>query len=234
MGTFNKKLKIKSQDKLFTKLSGLYYGQSLQLQNSGELTKIYCGQAMKVYEMEYQPLNELASFRESFKQDYLKQLEKLNAKKEQLFGKDLSQWGYTFGSLDELVSRSDVLKNDKPEAFKYMLSAETQKLHEVKEELNFYTNNCLLEVRRVGKDNGEILIEHFMDQSKIQVDYMEKQSDLWARFVDYFGSFTWENEPKSKQSKEAKKNMKKNRGTKRLVNKEDNENFLFSNQRSST
>lgn len=44
-----------------------------------------------------------------------------------------------------------------------MLSEETQRLHEVSEELNFYTNQCLDEPRRVGKDNGEKLIEHFMD-----------------------------------------------------------------------
>jgi hypothetical protein len=72
--------------------------------------------------------------------DFVKQQEKLNTKKNELFGKDLSTWGYTFGSLDELISRSDVLRNDKSEAFKYMLSDETQKLHEVSEELNFYTN----------------------------------------------------------------------------------------------
>ena len=46
-------------------------------------------------------------------------------------------------------------------------------------------------------------------------------------FVDYFKTFTWENEPKSKSSKEAKKNMKKNRGTKRLVNKDIEEEIKF-------
>ncbi len=37
------------------------------------------------------------------------------------------------------MSRSKTF-GDKNEAFKYMLSAETQKLHEMSEELNFYTN----------------------------------------------------------------------------------------------
>ena len=41
--------------------------------------------------------------------------------------------------MDELVSRSKTF-GDKNEAFKFMLSAETQKLHEMSEELNFYTN----------------------------------------------------------------------------------------------
>jgi hypothetical protein len=45
---------------------------------------------MKVYELEFQPLNELAALRESFRLDYLKSQEKLNAKKESLLGKDFS------------------------------------------------------------------------------------------------------------------------------------------------
>jgi hypothetical protein len=50
---------------------------------------------------------------------------------------------------------------------------------------------------------------------------------MWTRFVDYFGSFKWENEQKTKESKEAKKNMKKNRGTKRLVTKDSSNLFEF-------
>lgn len=123
---------------------------------------MYCGQAMKYYEQEHSPLEELLQFRDSFKADYTKQLEKLNEKKAALFGKAFSLWEYS-GSMDELISRSQQLKSNKQEAYKYMLSKETQRLHEVSEELNFYTNQCLEEPRRVGKDNGEKLIEHFMD-----------------------------------------------------------------------
>lgn len=55
----------------------------------------------------------------------MKSIEKLNEKKSELFGKDFKTWGYTNGTLDELVSRSDVLRSDKSEAFKHMLSTET-------------------------------------------------------------------------------------------------------------
>ena len=44
-----------------------------------------------------------------------------------------------------------------------MLSAETQKQRDMAEELNFFTNQILDETRRVGRCNGETLIEHFMD-----------------------------------------------------------------------
>lgn len=58
----------------------------------------------------------------------MKSIEKLNEKKSELFGKDFKSWGYTNGTLDELVSRSDVLRSDRNEAYKHMLSSETQKL----------------------------------------------------------------------------------------------------------
>lgn len=54
--------------------------------------------------------------------------------------KQPSKWGYTKGPLEELVGRSDELFRDKDKAFKFMLSDETQALHELHEELCFYTN----------------------------------------------------------------------------------------------
>ena len=35
-----------------------------------------------------------------------------------------------------------------------------------KEELSFYSNQCLEETRRVGKDNGRLLIDHFIQMSQ--------------------------------------------------------------------
>ena len=48
-----------------------------------------------------------------------------------------------------------------------MLTEDTAKVQEKAEELSFYTNQCLDEVQRVGKDNGVALIDHFIDQGKI-------------------------------------------------------------------
>lgn len=42
MGKMNKKVNIPTQSKLFSKLSRIFQGQSLALQNTGELIKIYC------------------------------------------------------------------------------------------------------------------------------------------------------------------------------------------------
>ena len=51
---------------------------------------------------------------------------------------------------------------NKEAAFTYMLQKETKELEVQKEELSFYSNLCLDEVRRIGNDNGKLLINHFI------------------------------------------------------------------------
>jgi hypothetical protein len=57
-----------------------------------------------------------------------------------------------------------------------MLSEETQQLQESLEDVNFYTNQCYDEVRRVGKDNGDALIDSFMVIAKKQCEFSESVS----------------------------------------------------------
>lgn len=64
MGKMNKKVKIPTQHKLFSKLSKIFAGNSLALQNQGELTKMYCAQAIKYYKQEHEPMLEVCKFRE--------------------------------------------------------------------------------------------------------------------------------------------------------------------------
>jgi hypothetical protein len=54
-----------------------------------------------------------------------------------------------------------------------MLSEDSQKQYEMSEELNFYTNQCLDECRRVGRNNGDQLISHFMDKAQLIQGYVE-------------------------------------------------------------
>jgi len=103
--------------------------------------------------------------------------------------------------MDELVAKSFDLVKDRQKAYRYMLSSDTQKLQEMGEELSFYTNQCLDEVRRVGKDNGVAMIDHFMDQGKIQCEYLQDQFDKWAEFVAYFGSLAWDQPEKERRRK---------------------------------
>ena len=57
-----------------------------------------------------------------------------------------------------------------------MLQKETKELERAKEELAFYSNQCLDETRRVGKDNGKLLIEHFIQMSQTQCSYINQVS----------------------------------------------------------
>lgn len=134
--------------------------------NTGELIKLYCGSHLKYHLQEYESMSEILQAREQLKEQYLKKERHLFDRKEKLFrGRDVSRWGFTQGKQEELVSRSEELFNNKNKAFKYMLTEDTVALNAMREELSFYTNQCLDEVRRVGKDNGDLLTDHFITMS---------------------------------------------------------------------
>lgn len=64
-----------------------------------------------------------------------------------------------------MIRRKDELLNDKEKGFRYMLTKDSQQLESFREELFFYSNQCLSEVRRVGQDNGLLLTDHFITMS---------------------------------------------------------------------
>lgn len=49
---------------------------------------------MKYYELEHQPLEEVLAFRNSCRGDFMRVQDKLNARKNELFKKPKSQWGF--------------------------------------------------------------------------------------------------------------------------------------------
>ena len=106
-----------------------------------------------------------------------------------------------------MVSRSQTLKTNRKEAYKYMLSEETQKLQQRQEELNFHTNQVYDECLRVGRNNGETLIEHFMTCNSIQQRYTEQHLSKLVEFADYFGNFKWERKTDSKRKKVGNKKL---------------------------
>ena len=72
---------------------------------------------------------------------------------------------------------------NKEAAFTYMLQKETKELEVQKEELSFYSNQCLDEVRRIGKDNGKLLINHFIQMSQTQCSYINGVSIFISNFI---------------------------------------------------
>ena len=86
-------------------------------------------------------------------------------KKEKLFRvKDITKWAGP-NDLLHLDKIKEELFKDKEKAFTFMLSKETAELDQKREELNFFSNQCWDEIKRVGKDNGRLLREHFKDMS---------------------------------------------------------------------
>jgi hypothetical protein len=67
-----------------------------------------------------------------------------------------------------------------------MLTEETQSLEYQREEMSFYTNQCLDEVRRVGKDNGTLLSNHFIEMSQVICGYVNQHHVMWADFLSHF------------------------------------------------
>ena len=136
---------------------------------------------MKYHLLEHESYRELLKAREEVKNSYLKQEKALNDRKEKLFrNKDYSKWGYTGdGGIAEIEKYQDKLATSKQAAFTYMLQKETKELEFAKEELAFYSNQCLDETRRVGKDNGKLLIEHFIQMSQTQCSYINQVSSTF-------------------------------------------------------
>ncbi len=107
-------------------------------------------------------------------------------KKEALFKtKNIKKWKFT-GNEMELIGREKTLLANKKLAFPFILSDETVKLKKQQEMCHFYSNQLLAEMRRVGRDNGISLIEHFLAASEIQQEYSEQQRNIWAQFHEYF------------------------------------------------
>ena len=75
----------------------------------------------------------------------------------------------------ELIGRKHDLKASKQLAFPFIMTKETQKLQEHKERINYFTNQVLYELRRVGQNNGDELIEHFMAKATVSVEYINQQ-----------------------------------------------------------
>lgn len=67
-----------------------------------------------------------------------------------------------------------------------MLQEDSRKLEIEREELSFYSNACLYEMRRVGNDNGKLLIDHFIQMSQTQCSYINNTHVMWADFLSHF------------------------------------------------
>ena len=176
LGNINYMIRVDRLHELYAWLSKMSTGTGNHIANLGDLFKVYLGSHLKYHMSEHESFRELQTLRESVKQTFIKKERHLIERKERLFkSQDISRWGFE-GPQDDLIRRKDELLQDKEKAFRYMLTKESQELETFREELFFYSNQSLAEVRRVGTDNGLLLTDHFITMSQIQCGYVNQVS----------------------------------------------------------
>lgn len=172
LGELNRMIKVERLHELYAWLSKMMTATGNHVANVGDLVKVYLGSHLKYHCSEHESFRELHDLYSQVKLNFIKKERGLFDKKERLFrAKDMSKWAYN-GKLEEVEKRAEELFANKEKAFKFMCSNETQELEMHREELSFYTNQCLDEVRRVGNDNGDLLTDHFITMSQIQCAYI--------------------------------------------------------------
>jgi len=67
-----------------------------------------------------------------------------------------------------------------------MLQKDSKELELQREVLSYYTNQCLEETRRIGRDDGKLLIDHFIQMSNTQCSYINQTHVMWADFLSHF------------------------------------------------
>ena len=186
LGNVNYMIRVDRLHELYAWLSKMSTGTGNHIANLGDLFKVYLGSHLKYHMAEHESFRELQALREIVKQNFMKKERHLIERKEKLFkSQDISRWGFE-GPQDDLIRRKDELLHDKEKSFRFMLTRESQELETQREELFFYSNQSLAEVRRVGADNGNLLTEHFITMSQIQCAYINQHHVMWADFLSHF------------------------------------------------
>ena len=115
------------------------------------------------------------------RQQYQKKEKSLTDKKQKLFEKqDITKFLCEKERLNSLERKSAEILQDAKRAFTFMLPEESDQLRLQREELNYLTNQCLSETQRVGLENRDLLIDHFLTMSKIQLAYYSQHHRQWA------------------------------------------------------
>ena len=129
---------------------------------------------MKYHFSEHETFREVHAVRDEIKNKFIRHEKALNNKKESLFkNKDLNKWGYEGpGGAAVIQKNFEKLQLNKEAAFTYMLQKDSRDIELEREELAFYSNSCLEEIRRVGQDNGRLLIDKFIMMSQTQCSYI--------------------------------------------------------------
>lgn len=99
--------------------------------------------------------------------------------------RDPTKWSASRDDLAEMIRMREDLFKDKELSFDYMLPKETQDIEQKRYELNFFSNQCWDEIRRVSKDNGMLLTEHFKDFALLHCTQLSSNASSWEEFLNF-------------------------------------------------
>ena len=142
------------------------WSDSLKIQS--ELIEVNLRELFKFCKKQYNIIKEYAVKVENYKNNYYKQEEKLQNKKQYYFEKvDVSKWEINSNEIIDTIN----IKQNKELAFLKMIPKETENVYETKLNYGFYLQKLVEEYNRtkklMGKDIHEIMITYFSQQNKI-------------------------------------------------------------------
>jgi uncharacterized protein YjcR len=156
------------------------------VKNLGDLLRKGFTEHLKYNLHEAETFRDLFSYRDNLATHYIKAERDLYVRKEKLLKlRDPTKWGAGIEDLAQMMSMRDELFKDRELCFDYMLPKETQELEQQKQVVNFYSNQCWDEIRRVSKDNGVLLTEHFKDQALLHCTQISSNAGSWEEFLNY-------------------------------------------------
>ena len=171
---------------MFEHLAKVMSSSGVYVKTLGDMFKKSFTEHLKYNLHEADTFKDLFALRDNLFQQYAKLDKALIEKKDRLFKlRDYTKWG-GFKDQAEMLRLKDELLKDRDAAFIYMLPKETAELEQKKQELCFYTNQCWDEIRRVSKDNGVLLTEHFKDMGQVHCSHISSNASSWEDFINFF------------------------------------------------
>ncbi|TNV73396.1 hypothetical protein FGO68_gene7261 [Halteria grandinella] len=186
MAEQQKRINCHSQVQVFENISKVMSSTGVFVKNLGEVMNKGFAEHLKYNLHEADTFRDLFSHRENLAQQQAKLERALQDKKEKLLKlRDPTKWGASREDLAEMIRMREDLFKDRELAFDYMLPKETQDIEQKRYELNFFSNQCWDEIRRVSKDNGMLLTEHFKDYAMLHCTQISSNASSWEELLNF-------------------------------------------------
>ena len=182
------------------------WSDSLKIQS--ELIEVNLRELFKFCKKEYNVIKDYAIKVDNFKNNYYKQEEKLQNKKQYYFEKvDVSKWEINSNEIIDTIN----IKQDKELAFLKMIPKETESVYQTKLIYGFYTEKLVEEYNRtkklMGKDIHEIMINYFSQQNKIVNAFNQEVEHIFHQIKNLGNEEIKSNENESQTIEKPKVNL---------------------------